>query len=76
MARLIAVAAGIVVAGGCLTGGTVSAWEPSARMWPKKFMGRDYWTILTKDATTRHGRASARRTTGVPPYASFSTIAE
>ena len=67
MARLIAVAAGIVVAGGCLTGGTVSAWEPSARMWPKKFMGRDYWTILTKDYYTSKIDPMAQEVDPKPP---------
>lgn len=52
MARLIAVAAGIVVAGGCLTGGTVSAWDPPERLWPRKFLGRDYWTIQTSSYYT------------------------
>ena len=52
VAGVSAVLAALGVLGCQAVNGDGSVWEPPSRLWPKKFLGRDYWTILTKSAYT------------------------
>jgi len=62
-------AVGVAVFAGChFATSAASVWEPPARLWPKKFLGRDYWTILTKDYYTSKIDPAAPKTEPKPPY--------